>query len=335
MSRYNNVLLTRDAEGLFWMARYLERVENLARLIDVTQTFEGPGRDAGSWSALVAIYSDEPRLEGRSINAATVKSFYLLERDNPNSVPAALEFARTNARTLRPLISTEMWMQLNVFHRSVLAVKASDLEGDSLSRLCRHIKEGVQAHTGITEGTFARDQGWHFYLLGRLIERADQITRLLDIKYHVLLRGSAEERRVVDLTQWNAVLRAAAGYHAFRRVAQAGFQPWDVVSFLLADPTFARSAAVCLRDMGWHLQQLRSRYGLRDTAASLEQVDELSIAIQEGSGFLQPGRGLHDTLDRLQHDFNRLAAEIGVAFFRDWRPLRQEQMQSGPLSAGP
>ena len=328
MSLHANALLTRDAEGLFWMARYLERVENMARLIDVTQTFEGPGRDAGSWTALVAINADQPHLEGRQIDGLTVKTFYLLERDNPNSVLASLESARTNARTLRPLISTEMWMQLNVFHRSVAAIQPADLEGDSLSRLCRHIKEGVQAHTGITEGTFARDQGWHFYLLGRLLERADQITRLLDIKYHVLVRGSAEERRLVDLTQWNAVLRAAAGYHAFRRVAQAGFEPWDVVSFLLTDTTFARSAALCVRDIGWHLDQLRSRYGLRDTAIPLEHVDELREALRRGSGFVQPGGGLHEFLDRLQRDLNRLAGEIGTAFFRDWRPLRQSQSQT-------
>jgi uncharacterized alpha-E superfamily protein len=86
MSLHSNLLLTRDAEGLFWMARYLERVENLARLIDVTQTFEGPGGEAGSWSALVAINVDGDRLEGRTIDGKTVKSFYLLETDNPNSV---------------------------------------------------------------------------------------------------------------------------------------------------------------------------------------------------------------------------------------------------------
>ncbi|RYY09573.1 MAG: alpha-E domain-containing protein [Alphaproteobacteria bacterium] len=323
MSLHSNFLLTRDAEGLFWMARYLERVENLARLIDVTQTFEGPGGEAGSWSALVAINVDGERLAGRAIDGKTVKSFYLLEGSNPTSVPASLEFARTNARTLRPLISTEMWMQLNVFHRSILAKTPADLEGDALSRLCRQIKEGVQAHTGITEGTFARDQGWHFYLLGRLLERADQITRLLDIKYHLLLRGSGEERRIVDLTQWNVVLRAAAGYHAFRRVAQAGFEPWDVVSFLLSDTTFARSAALCVRDIGWHLEQLRSRYGLRDTAGPLEKVDELRQALQPGSGMIQPGGQLHEFLDKLQLDLSSLGDEIGTAFFRDWRPLRK------------
>ncbi len=323
MSLHSNALLTRDAEGLFWMARYLERVENLARLIDVTQTFEGPGGEAGSWSALVAINVDGERLAGRTIDGKTVKSFYLLEASNPTSVPASLEFARTNARTLRPLISTEMWMQLNVFHRSILAKTPADLEGDALSRLCRQIKEGVQAHTGITEGTFARDQGWHFYLLGRLLERADQITRLLDIKYHLLVRGSGEERRIVDLTQWNVVLRAAAGYHAFRRVAQAGFEPWDVVSFLLSDTTFARSAALCVRDIGWHLEQLRSRYNLRDTAGPLEKVDELRQALQPGSGMIEPGGQLHDFLDKLQLDLSSLGDEIGTAFFRDWRPLRR------------
>jgi uncharacterized alpha-E superfamily protein len=330
MTRALPPLLTRDAEGLFWMARYLERVENLARLIDVTQTFEVPGREAGSWAALVAINGDEPRFAGQVLDPAAVKSLYLLERDNPTSVPAALEAARTNARKLRPLISTEMWMQLNVFHRWVEQVTAEDLEGDALSRLCRRIKEAVQAHTGITEGTFARDQGWHFYLIGRLLERTDQITRLLDIKYHVLLPRTAaeEERRVADLLQWGAVLRAAAGYHAFRRVTQAGFLPSDVVDFLLTDTTFARSAALCVRDIGWHLEQLRSRYNLRDTAGPLELVDELRAALQVGSGFLQPG-GLHTFLDRLQLDLHNLAGEIGTAFFRDWRPgLVQRQSQS-------
>jgi len=331
MNLHNNALLTRDAEGLFWMARYLERVENLARLIDVTQTFEGPGREAESWAALVAIYADEPGLAGRPADAPTVKSFYLLEQENPNSVPAALEFARTNARTLRPLISTEMWMQLNVFHRSVLAITPADLEGDALSPLCRRLKEGVQAHTGITEGTFFRDQGWHFYMLGRLIERADQVTRLLDIKYHLLVRGSAEERRVVELTQWNAVLRAAAGYHAFRRVAGAGFEPWDVVSFLLEDTAFARSVALCVREMEWHVDQLRTRYELRAAGPVLQRVDQLRAAVGAGSswGALQPGGGLHEFLDRLQEELNGVAMEIGTAFFRDWRP-GSKQVQSQP-----
>ena len=199
--------------------------ENLARLIEVTQSFESPGYEAEAWLGLIRINSDEKNFEGRgfSIDADHVKRFYLLDRGNPTSVPANLEDARTNARTLRPLMSTEMWRQINVFHRFVSHIKASDLQGDALSRLCNALKDGVQAHTGITEGTLYRDQGWYFYEIGRLIERADQTTRMLDIKYTALLPREGEAKRVAELTQWNAVLRAAAGYHAFKRQARASF----------------------------------------------------------------------------------------------------------------
>ena len=329
-------LLTRDAEGLFWMARYIERVENLARLIDVTQTFESPGREAESWAALVAIMADNAGLQerGLAMDAANVKRFYLLDPTNPTSIPACIEAARTNARTLRPLISTEMWMQLNVFHHDLLAIEPWELDGDALSRLCRRIKEGVQAHTGITEGTFFRDQGWHFYEVGRLIERADQTTRLLDIKYHLLARGTVEERRVVELTQWNSLLRAAAGYHAFRRVAQAGFAPADVVAFLLGDTAFARSVALCVAQMDWHLTALRSRYGLRDTAPVLERIEDLRVvALGEPVLRLLPD-GLHDFLDSMQRDLASLGELIGTMFFRDWRPLKQSQSQSQGLQDG-
>jgi uncharacterized alpha-E superfamily protein len=321
MSLHDTALLTRDAEGLFWMARYLERVENLARLIDVTQTFESPGREAESWAALIAINSDEKGLASRgfALDGPSVKQFYLLDRDNPTGIPASLEAARTNARKLRPLISTEMWMQLNVFHRDVITINPSELDGAALSRLCRRIKEGVQAHTGITEGTFFRDQGWHFYEIGRLIERADQTTRLLDIKYHLLVRGTDEERRLAELTQWNAVLRAVAGYHAFRRVAEPGFVPDDVVSFLIGDTAFARSVGLCVMTIDWHLNHLRSRYGLRDTAPVLARLDELRAMVSDASALRLPN-GLHVLLDRIQTELSEIAGLIGTMFFRDWRP---------------
>ena len=331
----NLPLLARYAESLFWMARSLERVENLARLIDVTQTFESPGRERESWSALVAIHSDAARFAETvgEPDADAVKRFYLLDGGNPTSIRAAIEGARTNARTLRPMISTEMWMQINVFHRDLMRIQPEHLAGDALSRLCARIREGVQAHTGITEGTFFRDQGWHFYELGRLVERADQTTRLLDIKWHLLEPGGAEERRVAELTQWGAVLRTAAGYHAFRRVAQAGFRPADVVAFLLADGSFSRSVALCVARMEWHLAQLRSRYALRGTAAPLERVEELRAALEGPVERLIPS-GLHAFLDNMQRDLGQLASEIGTAFFRDWPPPAQAGMSRQSQSQG-
>ena len=330
-------LLARYAEGMFWMARYVERVENMARLVDVTQSFESPGREAVSWFALVRINADEEGFAKRRLapTADAVKRFYLLDRDNPTSVPASLEAARTNARTLRPLISTEMWMHLNIFQRDMTVIDEAELRGDQLSRLCARIKEGVQTHTGITEGTLFRDQGWLFYQLGRLIERADQTTRLLDIRYHLLVpTGSGEELRVTELTQWGGVLRAAAGYHAFRRVAPPGFTPSDVVRFLLADTHFPRSVALCVEQIEWFLGRLRSRWGLRGTVAALERVEELRAGLLGRPVETIIADGLHNFLDGVQRDLILLAGEIGTAFFRDWRPLAEGAQQTQGQTQG-
>ncbi|HQT47608.1 MAG TPA: alpha-E domain-containing protein [Acidocella sp.] len=342
--RYDTVLLARDAEGLFWMARYLERTENLARLIDVTQSFESPGFETDAWFGLIRINADEENFakRGFSPDAAHVKRFYLLDRGNPTSIPAMLEEARTNARTLRPLMSTEMWRQINVFQRFVGRITPEDLEGDALSRLCTKLKDGVQAHTGITEGTLYRDQGWYFYELGRLLERADQTTRMLDIKYTALLPRDGEAKRVAELTQWNAVLRAAAGYHAFKRHARASFSAEDVVQFLLRDPSSPRSALLCVRRAESHLDDLRRIYGLSRAGEAIEVAEFLRELLLEKPVSHILAIGLHDYLDIVQIHIQKLAAAIGRAFFRDWRPeapvaevlpLMSQSQTQGPAGA--
>lgn len=330
-------LLARYAESLFWMARYMGRIENMARLVDVTQTFESPGLESEAWDSLIRIHADETRFAEAHGSADpdpdTVKRYYLLERQNPNSVVASIESARMNARTLRPLISTEMWKHLNDFHRNLLETAEYELQGDNLSRFCSRIKEGVQAHTGITEGTLFRDQGWHFYELGRLLERADQTTRLLDIKFHRLLPKSTEDRRQEERTQWGGMLRAVAGYHAFRRIAAVEFKPEDVVAFLLTDPCFPRSVLLCLSQIEWHLTQLRTAYGLRGTLVALEQIEDMRAALLDRSAGQIISIGLHDFLDGMQRDLITLAASIGDAFFRDWKPnLQENQSQSQSTS---
>lgn len=326
---YDSSLLTRDAEGLFWMARYLERVENMARLIDVTQSFESPGFETEAWFGLIRINADEENFLARGVtpSAERVKRFYLLDKGNSTSIPACLESARTNARTLRPLISTEMWKQLNVFHRFVTNITPEDLEGDALSRLCTRIREGIQAYTGITEGTLYRDQGWHFHELGRYLERADQTTRMLDIKYTAILPRGEEEKRVADLTQWNAVLRVAAGYHHFKRLARAEFSVQDVVRFLLRDDSAPRSVLLCVRRVEAHLGDLRRHYGLMAVAEALERVEMLrEFLLGKPLGHIL-ATGLHEYLDLVQIHLQELAGAVGRAFFRDWRPAPAMQMQ--------
>jgi hypothetical protein len=237
-------LLARNADDLLWLARYIERVENLARILDVTQVF---ARDAGDqWRMVLRINADERRFLAlhAEANALNVAGFYLLDRSNPTSIPAAIARARELARTLRAQISTEMWQQLNVFHNRILALTESDVVPENLPHLCAALKEGCQAHTGITEGTLYRDEGHHFYGIGRQLERADQTTRLLDIGFRQPVDRDAER----EVVHWTLMLRAAAGYHAYRRVHPAGFNADEVViSCCSTRRSHARWPSLCSR----------------------------------------------------------------------------------------
>lgn len=299
------------------MARYMERAENLARILDVHETFSRDSRGAKNWMSIVQLNADEKRFLSRyeSATAQNVVNFYVLDTQNPTSIVSAIRSARENARTLRPLISTEMWTQINVFYNKLLSLGPTDIAPHNLTRLCNMVKEACQAHTGITEGTFYRDQGWYFYQLGKYLERADQTTRLLDIKYHTLLPFSDGVGSPLDVSQWNAVLRSAAGYHAFRRVYPRGMTPSAVAGFMLYNESFPRSVTTCVRQIDGLLVRLKSRYILKGGNKAMERVDEIQAALHSRSIEDVIKSGLHEYLDWLQLHLNDVTQEISKAFF--------------------
>ena len=313
----NNTLLARSADALYWLARYVERAENLARILDVNDTFARDRTGGQNWLSIVQLNADREAFFARhpTADAARVIGFYVADTTNPTSIASAVRAARENARTLRPLISTEMWVQLNVFHNRLATVTAADLTPGRLSPLLAQVKEGCQTHTGITEGTFFRDEGWYFYQLGRYLERADQTTRLLDVKYHVLLPEQQDPGSAVDVSQWNALLRSAAGYHAYRRLHATGITPGQVAGFLLLNRRFPRSVYLCVREAELLLAELGARYGLRGGHRAAEQLDGLrgllsGVTIED----VLIG-GLHEFLDEVQRQLNRTAAALGIGFF--------------------
>ncbi|HLY57212.1 MAG TPA: alpha-E domain-containing protein [Stellaceae bacterium] len=310
-------LLSRYAESIFWLARYMERIENLARILDVTETFARDDRAGRNWLSVVQINSDEERFFARheQATAQAVTQFYVLDRENPTSIASTLFYARENARTLRPLISTEMWMQLNVFHNWVRRLGEEDIQPSRLSRLCVRLKESCQAHTGITDGTFFRDQGWSFYMIGKFLERGDQTTRLVDIKYHTLLPAHQPVGSPLDESQWNAVLRAAAGYHAFRRIYPRGMAPTAVAGFLLLNNAFPRSLVLCMRQVEWYLSEVRTRYGLRRGEPALERLYGLSTALAQRAIDEIIADGLHEFLDWVQRELILVHGDIAGAFW--------------------
>ena len=312
-----DVLLARYADCIFWLARYVERAENLARILDVNETFSRDNRGGQNWRSIVQLNSDEDRFfSGHdTASAHSVVTFYVIDAENPTSIVSAIRCARENARTLRPLISTEMWVQLNVFYNHLAALSAADLQPGDLAGLFTTIKEACQTHTGITEGTFFRDQGWYFYQIGRYIERADQTTRLLDIKYHLLLPSVADVGSPVDVSQWNALLRSAAGYHAYRRLHSASTTPARVAGFMLLNTAFPRSVHHCVREVGRLLGEVKSHSGLRRGNDAAEELDRLQalLGTLDISAILESG--LHEFLDSIQRQLIAITRELSIAFF--------------------
>jgi uncharacterized alpha-E superfamily protein len=311
------VLLARYADCIFWLARYVERAENLARILDVNETFSRDSRGAQNWRSIIQLNADDDRFfaGGREVSARNVLRFFVIDADNPTSIVSAIRAERENTRTLRPLISTEMWVQLNVFYNRLIALGPADLTPGRLSALFATIKEACQTHTGITDGTFFRDQGWYFYQLGRYLERADQTTRLLDIKYHLLLPSVSDVGSPTDFSQWNALLRSAAGYHAYRRLHAASTTPVRVAGFLLFNQAFPRSLHHCVREASRLLGEVKSRYSLRGGNDAAEELDRLRAVLGTLTIDEILTAGLHEFLDVIQHQLIAVSRDLAVAFF--------------------
>ena len=310
-------LLSRYAEAIYWLARYVERTENLARILDVNETFSRDSRGWQNWQSILQLVDDEARYfeTHATATAEAVINFYTLDQDNPTSIISAIRMARENARTLRPLISTEMWIHLNVFYNKLRDLSLADVGEPRLARFCAFVKETCQAHSGITEGTFYRDEGWYFYQLGRHIERADQTTRLLDVKYHLLLPERELVGSPLDVSQWNAVLRSAAAYHAFRRLHPRGMRQESVVDFLLFQSSFPRSVRACIGEVERTLRDLKHTYGLSGGAAAVACLAELESALVKDGAKEVIESGLHEYLDWIQLKLNTVDGDLSQAFF--------------------
>jgi uncharacterized alpha-E superfamily protein len=195
------------------------------------------------------------------------------------------------------------------------SISDADLAPPTLPRTCRRLRDQCQVHEGIVEGSLSHDEGWYYYRIGKAIERADQATRLLDIKYHLLLPNLAAVGSAVDISQWNALLRTANGYQAFRRVYQGRMTPAAVAGFLLFSDSFPRSVTLCVRQLGWMLTQLRSRYRLQGGSAAEERLDEMRAVLSDLTIDRVIDQGLHEFLDWLQRQFGALTADVAAGFF--------------------
>lgn len=311
-------LLSRFAENCFWVARYMERAENLARILDINETFARDTRGENDWLPILRLHCDEERyLERyRHVEAGNVVRFYVVDERNPNSIRNSVRAARENARSIRHLISLEVWTQLNVFYNWVRSLNSRNLRLTELSRICSKIKEGCQLHYGITNNTLYRDQIWLFYRLGAYVELCDQTTRIVDIKYHALLPSPYAVGTPIDVAQWNAMLRYVAAYHGYRRVYPHEMSPTTVAGFILFDPHFPRSLKHCVEGIRTTLERLLQRDELRQVEFPMEALQGLgAMAARTPEDVI--AAGLHEFLDEVQIKLLELGGQVGETFFLD------------------
>ena len=236
-------VLARNAEQLFWLARYIERAGSLARIIETHSSYGRASADDLSWGWLVALYSNQERF-GKDYAETTFKNvirFYVSDVANPGSIQFSVRAARENARALRAVIPTEMWNQLNGFYQRLSALGDTDFDLVGLSRTCGIIKDGCYAQLGVVDSTLYRDEGERFFRLGLMVERADQTSRLLDVKFAQLATSGENSGAIADTTFWSLILRSAAAYQAFRRQEPHGADPSRVARFLLVNGSQPRS----------------------------------------------------------------------------------------------
>jgi uncharacterized alpha-E superfamily protein len=315
-------LLSRHAEAIFWMGRQIERAEDLARILEVNESFSRDAAGAQNWLSVLRLYADEARYfkHHTEVSADSVLHFYVLDSENGNSILSTLHQARENARQIRPLISTELWHQINVFFSDVKKIDRADLSEETLSRICNFVREACQTCSGITYSSFYRDEGWHFHLLGTHIERIDQTTRLLDVKYELLLPSVHDVGSPLDLSQWGALLRSAAGFHAYRRVHPSGMSAERVAGFLLLNDRFPRSVAAGIAEATAILDHLRGSYDLSSGAEANDRLHNLLRWSQKNTIEQIVALGLHETLDWIQRELIAITNDLGVSFFGHQRP---------------
>ncbi len=310
-------LLSRFAECVFWLGRQVERANALARVLDVNQTYSYDARGGRNWEMLLHLYEQEAEFRARydAVTPENVLFFHLLDEGNSSSVRSLIAQARENARTLRPLISTEMWTQLNSFHQSLVDLSPADATPRRLSRLATLIKENCQTHVGITLETLYRDEAHYFYRVGQEIERADQTTRLMWTKFHQLLPMGAEEGSAVDISQWHALLRAVSGFQAFSRENPGNPTPEAIMDFLLFNPLFPRSLLCSISAATNALAALRRDFDLVAGSLAIGHLRSFQGKLYDHDMDQVNQEGLDEIIDWAQRELIKATDLIALSYF--------------------
>ncbi len=332
------VMLSRVAHSLYWMSRYIERAENFARLLDVNLQllldFQGFTDTTlkEHWGSILLSSGDEELFAKHyeTADSRNVTEFFAFDLRNPNSIRSSVNAARENARMIRDQISAEMWEAINELYlylrdRDSTAIWAAAGSSEFLNT----IKRSAHLFQGLTASTYSRNEGWEFIEFGKYIERADKTTRILDVKYHILLPSADDVGGAVDTAQWQAVLRSASALEAYRRFYVSEILPWKAAEFLIFSDSFPRSLLFCVTQVDEFLGRILDDAGTHphtDAGCASRRLlaDLQSLTITE---VLQE-RGLHEFLEAVQHALDAISSElVETTMFYPAEPSHDVQQQ--------
>ncbi len=311
-------MLGRSANDLFWMSRYIERAENIARLLEVGYRIallprEGDGQD-NEWSSTLRSAGSEKGYLSKygAYDTRDVVNYMLFDPDNPSSVYSSLATARRNARAQRTALTREMWESLNSAWLEFASGDRTKMGSNELPRLFDWIKERSALFRGTLLNTILRNDTFYFNQLGTFLERADNTARILDVKYYVLLPHNEIVGGEIDSVQWAAILRSVSAHRSYRWVYKDSYKPWQIADYLILNRQMPRSLHSCYEEIVSALDQLGGFYGSSNGCQSVAHETRRLLAEGDMSAIFQSG--LHEFLAEFIARNNRLGIEISSTY---------------------
>jgi len=312
------MMLSRTAANLYWLSRYVERAENLARILGVAERLATlPSAYAGAsseWESAVATAGCAGAFYENYTQAtrANVIEFIVGSSANHSSIRGCIETARANARAVRTALTTEMWEVINSLWHEVQKFELKDIDPSQLGRFLSVIQEASLRFDGAAYRTMLRTDHFHFQRIGTFIERADNIARLMDVKYHVLLPEQEPVGGGLDYFQWTAILRAVGALTSYNWVYRDNVKPWLVADFMILRLEQPRSLISSYENLSRQLDSLAERYGRQGPAQRSARATYARLQNQHIDDLFQAG--LHEFLTDFINDNNALGAAVAEQY---------------------
>jgi uncharacterized alpha-E superfamily protein len=310
-------MLARAADAMFWLARYIERIDSIARLIEAAQTMAGVSTEADEWRSCVVAAGCEEGFYGKHevASAETAAHFMGCERDNPSSIINCLDRARFNARAMRTALTRDMWDAVNEAWLESRGLTRHSFAPDRLPDTLDWVRTVSMRFIGAYSATMLRNEVYWFTRLGSLIERADNTARILDVKYHVLLPTGQDVGGSVDYYQWTSILRSVSAVRAYQWVYRGEVTPWNVAELLILRPEMPRSLRRCYVEIAEALSLLaEAQGGRRGECHRRAGVIEGQLRYGRIADIFQSG--LHEFLTEMIDRTGELGQEIAVFYMR-------------------